>query len=239
MRSGTPSGLPPYPSPEQARIPLALVDDTPDESNPNAMTEAEFAALCDAVTVEFGQDVTLERRGERLAIVDGVHRCRAARLAGMKEVPALVYPPLSEAQFKWLRLSLNKHRGDPNPTAVHEDVRALAELGVGREAIEVAAPLLPEEIDALLGVRDEPPPAAGGGAELPDVPEPTAGTASSPAPGEGRDEAPTLEVPCASRESLAELRALLKRAGRGVGTRGKYRLEATLRKVLQEALGEA
>ena len=232
--------LPRFPAPRQLRVALDLIDDVPGAENPNRLDEADFARLVDAVAVEFGQDVTLMELGNgRYKPVDGVHRCRAARLAGLLEVPALAYPPLSAAQYRWLRLSLNGNRGEPNQPVVHEEVRLLAQEGLGHDLIATAAGLAAEELEALLGAAAEQAGNKGGAPpiDLGSIPDPPAGSLGE-APREGVEEALVLEVPCATAADLAELRDLLKRAGRGTGARGKYRIAATLRRVLRAHVGD-
>lgn len=228
-----------FPAPRLAVISTALLDDTPDEENPNQLSEEDFRGLVEAVTrLDFAQALTLMERPEgRFRIVDGMHRKRAAAIAKRQDLPAVIYPTMPEAQFRALRLALNRWRGDQRMSAVHEDLRLLHEAGVGRDLLFAAAGLPPEELDAVLGLGT----ALGSsgdlldaGGDLPDPDASAAGKAPAAAPSESAT--PIIEIACSSAESHRELRALLLRAGRTSRARGKFKLEATIRAALQAYL---
>jgi ParB family chromosome partitioning protein len=82
------------PRPIQLLVAVADCIDTPADENCNEMSPADFAGLCEAVRrLDFAQAITLRALpGKQYDIVDGNHRLRAARVAGLSELPALVYP---------------------------------------------------------------------------------------------------------------------------------------------------
>jgi hypothetical protein len=84
------------------------------------------------------------------------------------------------------------------------------------------------------------PGADGAGSQLPDLPDPDAGSGSGDAgaPAERSEQSPLLEVNCSTVAGQRELKALLARACKRAGARGKFKLEAGLRWALKEALGE-
>lgn len=228
-----------FPAPHLAVVSTALLDDTPDEENPNQLSEEDFRGLVEAITrLDFAQALTLmERPGGRFRVVDGMHRKRAAAIAKRQDLPAVIYPEMPEAQFRALRLALNRWRGDQRMSAVHEDLRMLHEAGMGRDLLFAAAGLPPEELDAVLGL----------GASLgvtgdllnvdTDLPDPdVSAEGSTPAITPSESTTPGIEIACSSAESCRELRALLQRAGRVSRARGKFKLEAIIRTALQAYL---
>jgi hypothetical protein len=166
------------------------------------------------------------------------HRLRAARVAGLSELPALVYPEsMTDAQLRALRLALNRWRGEPRQDVVAADLKFLHGEGWSREDLYAAAGWDRADMDLLLGVE---PGTDGAGSELPDLPDPDAGSGSGDAgvPAERSEQSPLLEVSCSTAAGQRELKALLARACKRAGARGKFKLEAGLRWALKEALGE-
>jgi ParB/RepB/Spo0J family partition protein len=96
----------------------------PNSWNPNEMTEEEFNLLVEKIKQEgFLTDIHVvpyatDDGTEKFLIIDGEHRTKAAKLLGMKEVPAKV---LVEEKFKdsdvlkCLTSAQNVLRGRPNP----------------------------------------------------------------------------------------------------------------------------
>jgi ParB-like chromosome segregation protein Spo0J len=204
------------------------------------MSSADFAGLCEAVRrLDFAQAITLRALpGKQYDIVDGNHRLRAARVAGLTELPALVYPEsMTDAQLRALRLALNRWRGEPRQDVVAADLKFLHEEGWSREDLYAAAGWDRTDMDLLLGVE---PGTDGAGADLPDLPDPDAGSSSGDAgaTAERSEQSPLLEVSCSTAAGQRELKALLSRACKRAGARGKFKLEAGLRWALKEALGE-
>lgn len=233
-----PSKTPPRPI--QLVVPVADVQETATDANPNEMSSADFAGLCEAVRrLDFAQAITLRALpGKQYDIVDGNHRLRAARVAGLSELPALVYPEsMTDAQLRALRLALNRWRGEPRQDVVAADLKFLHGEGWSREDLYAAAGWDRADMDLLLGVE---PGTDGTGSELPDLPDPDAGNGpgDAGAPAERSEQSPLLEVSCSTAAGQRELKALLARACKRAGARGKFKLEAGLRWALKEALGE-
>lgn len=224
---------PPFPPASSAVVPLHLIDDTPNEENPNQMSDEDFRGLVEAVRgLDFAQAVTLDKLPSgRYRIVDGSHRKRAATLVERESLPALVYDGLGDAQFRALRLALNRWRGELRPHVVQSEVLILHEAGFQREDLFAACGLTSEELDAILA----PPPAAEQLTDDLDLPDPDAdGPARAPAPAE--DAACAVLIPCSSRASHATLMALFKRGKKASGARGKFSLEATATAALRAYL---
>lgn len=226
--------------PVQLTVPIVSVDETDPDSNCNEMSPEDFAGLCQAVQrLDFAQAVTLRARGGgRHDIVDGNHRLRAAKVAGLLELPALVYPEsMTDAQLRALRLALNRWRGEPRQDVVAADLKFLHGEGWSREDLYAAAGWDRTDMDLLLGVE---PGTDGAGSELPDLPDPDegGGAGEGAAPAERSEQSPLLEVSCSTAAGQRELKGLLARACKRAGARGKFKLEAGLRWALKEALGE-
>ncbi|TXH50607.1 MAG: hypothetical protein E6Q97_20245 [Desulfurellales bacterium] len=216
-------------------VAVSAILDTPTDQNPNAMSDEDFRGLVEAVRhLDFAQAVTLDElpSGE-FRIVDGQHRKRAAALVGRETLPALVYKGLDEAQFRSLRLALNRWRGDLRPHVVQEDVLLLHEAGLQREHLFAACGLTHEELDAIL----LPPPAEslGAGDDL-RLPDPEEAPRSAPPAAEGA--ACSITIPCSSPQARKELTSLLTRACKAAGARGKFKLEAALRAALRAYVAE-
>lgn len=227
------------PKPVQLLVPVADIQLTESDENPNHLSDADFRGLCEAISrLDFAQAVTLRKLpGQQLDVVDGNHRVRAARVACITELPALVYPEaMTDAQLRALRLALNRWRGDPRPDVVAADLRFLASEGWDREDLYAAAGWDRGELDLLLGGQKE----GGDDSELPDIPDP-GGSGSAPAeraPREEVTESPELVLTCSTAEGCKELRELLGRAARRAGARGKFRLEKAALWALRRALEE-
>lgn len=229
------------PRPAQLTIPIDSVDETDPDSNCNEMSSEDFAGLCQAVQrLDFAQAITLRARGGgRHDIVDGNHRLRAAKVAGLLELPALVYPEsMTDAQLRALRLALNRWRGDPRPDVVAADLKFLHAEGWDRADLHAAAGWDRADLDLLLG------PEAGSSAsgsllpELPDPDEDGAGGGDGSSGSERVEESPTIEITCSTPAGQRELRGMLARAAKRAGARGKFKLEAAVRWALKAALDE-
>jgi hypothetical protein len=144
---------------------------------------------------------------------------------------------MTDAQLRALRLALNRWRGEPRQDVVAADLRFLHGEGWSREDLYAAAGWDRADMDLLLGVE---PGTDGAGSQLPDLPDPDAGSGSGDAgaPAERSEHSPLLEVSCSTAAGQRELKALLARACKRAGARGKFKLEAGLRWALKEALGE-
>ena len=227
--------------PTQLTVSISDISETLSDDNPNTLSDQDFAGLCEAVSkLDFAQAVTLRRRpGQQFDVVDGNHRLRAARISGLTELPALVYPEsMTDAQLRALRLALNRWRGDPRPDVVAADLKFLHSEGWDRSELYAASGWDRAELDLLLGDglgADEGTGDLTGG--IPD-PDSGGGSGSGAAPSERAEESPSLEIICSTPAATKELRDMLGRAAKRAGARGKYRMEKAIKWALQVALDE-
>lgn len=227
--------------PTQLTISISDVTETPEGENCNQLSDQDFAGLCAAVSkLDFAQAVTLRQRpGQQFDVVDGNHRLRAARVAGLTELPALVYPEsMTDAQLRALRLALNRWRGDPRPDVVAADLKFLHSEGWDRAELYAASGWDRSELDLLLGdgvSGDE----GGAGDLASSLPDPDGGgSGAGTSPSERTEDSPSLEIICSTPAATKELRDLLGRAAKRANARGKYRLEKAVKWALLRALEE-
>lgn len=118
-------------------IPLDQVE--PNPWNPNQMNETEYQAARQSIRLHgFVAPVIVwakRTKGKTYLIIDGEHRCRAARDEGMLSVSAVILQELTVTQAKRLTLSLNLH-GSPDQIALANLLASLKpelgkDLGVG------------------------------------------------------------------------------------------------------------
>lgn len=226
--------------PTQLTISISDVTETPEGENCNQLSDQDFAGLCAAVSkLDFAQAVTLRQRpGQQFDVVDGNHRLRAARVAGLTELPALVYPEaMTDAQLRALRLALNRWRGDPRPDVVAADLKFLHSEGWDRSELYAASGWDRAELDLLLGDglgADE-----GAGDLTGGIPDPdSGGSGAGTSPSERTEDSPSLEIICSTPAATKELRDLMGRAAKRANARGKYRLEKAVKWALLRALEE-
>ena len=108
--NGKPKGI-------MKEIPISQV--FPNSFNPNVMDEKEFNLLVQNVQ-DFGMAVpiTVVEKGDgTYMIIGGEHRWKAARLTGMKTIPAVVYSEeeMNEDQAKFQTMRLNMIHGKIDP----------------------------------------------------------------------------------------------------------------------------
>lgn len=130
-------------------LPLTALTEPP--ANPNSMAPAHFALLVEGIRREGLNTAILARDlgDDRIEIIDGVHRIRAAREAGILEASVYVYPPggCSDAQAAAMQIGFNRLRGDLDLTAV---ARTLAELDMVELDLAVLAGYQDMEAQALI-----------------------------------------------------------------------------------------
>lgn len=98
-------------------IMIKVADITPNEWNPNEMSEEEFSMLLDNISRVGFVDPLLVTKDEDYGtykVVDGEHRYRAALLTGMDKVPAVVVE-LSEEDQRLQTVRMNQIKGEWNP----------------------------------------------------------------------------------------------------------------------------
>jgi ParB family chromosome partitioning protein len=135
------------------QVPLDLIDPSPFQPR-RAFPEATLKELADSIRASgLVQPVLLRRSDGRYQLVAGERRWRAARLAGLPAIPAVVRD-LSEQEALTLSLTENLMREDLNPLEVAHAYNALQErfqlsheeiaerLGVNRSTVTNTVRLL-------------------------------------------------------------------------------------------------
>lgn len=86
----------------------------PNKYNPNLMSKEKFESLVEDFRENgwIGQPVVVN---DRLEIIDGFHRWKAAMALGFKEIPIVKFHPENEEHQKILTIALNSKRGEMNP----------------------------------------------------------------------------------------------------------------------------
>ncbi len=144
-------------------LPLGQID--PNREQPRKrFDQEELERLADSIAaVGVIQPITVYQEGDRYTIIAGERRWRAARLAGLKTIPALVRD-IDRVRRMEIALIENLQRQDLNPIEAAVGVRALMEecgltqeaaskrLGRSRPAIANLLRLLalPESVQAML-----------------------------------------------------------------------------------------
>jgi ParB family chromosome partitioning protein len=155
---------------ETTRAAAGLETVAVDQIDPNpfqprhAFPEASLKELADSIRASgLVQPVLLRRAGERFQLVAGERRWRAARIAGLESVPAVVRD-LSDREALELALTENLLREELNPMEVARGLQTLqskhaltheeiaAHLGISRSAVTNTLRLLglPVEIHVML-----------------------------------------------------------------------------------------
>lgn len=105
-------------------IPTSLIDNNPDQPR-TQFDDEKLNELAQSIKHHgIVQPILLKKQGERYKIVAGERRFRAAKMAGLNEIPALV-KDLSEREIHEIALIENLQRVDLNPI---EEAVAIREL---------------------------------------------------------------------------------------------------------------
>ncbi|MGA7088216.1 MAG: ParB/RepB/Spo0J family partition protein [Candidatus Dormiibacterota bacterium] len=106
-------------------VPIALIDPNPEQPRTN-FDEASLRALSESIQA-FGilQPLVVEANGERFRLVAGERRMRAAQLAGLGRVPAVVRPVGPDREKLEVALVENLQRSD---ISALDEARAFARL---------------------------------------------------------------------------------------------------------------
>ncbi len=155
-----------YNAPEEKdinNVSVYLIDNNSEQPR-KQFDESKLRELADSIE-QHGvvQPIIVRRCGERYTIVAGERRYRAARLAGLNEIPVIVRD-LNEQEVREIALVENLQRENLNPIEEAAAIRALMDehdltqdevskkLGKSRSAVANAVRLLnmPEKIQELL-----------------------------------------------------------------------------------------
>lgn len=117
------------------QIPLYLIDANPDQPR-KQFDEGALRELADSIrTHGVIQPVVLTKRGTRYMVIAGERRLRAARLAGLDYLPAVVRD-YTERQIKEISLIENLQREDLNPIEAAEAIdRLMKEFNCTQEVV--------------------------------------------------------------------------------------------------------
>ncbi len=130
------------PGPGLEAVAVDLIDPNPFQPR-RAFPETGLKELAESIRASgLVQPVLLRRAGERFQLVAGERRWRAARLAGLDAIPAVVRD-LSDREALELALTENLLREDLNPM----------EVARGLDALQSKHALTHEEIAARLGIN--------------------------------------------------------------------------------------
>lgn len=121
---------------------IQVSDIIPNEWNPNEMSEEEFSMLLDNISRVGFIDPLLVIKNEGYGtykVVDGEHRYRAALLAGIEKVPAVIVD-LSEEDQRLQTVRMNQIKGEWNPDKFNKlvnDMMKNQELSIEDAAYEL------------------------------------------------------------------------------------------------------
>lgn len=120
-------------------IPLSKIVPNPEQPR-KVFDESDLQSLADSIKSNgVIVAVTVEETGEDYYILhDGERRVRAARIAGLEEIPAMITPPLNGigVQQRLLRaLVANDQRSDLNPIEQSKAYQRLVGLGLTKEQV--------------------------------------------------------------------------------------------------------
>lgn len=121
-----------------SQIPLDIIDDpaAPMRSNMNDEKLTELSASIQAQGLI--QPISLRKVGERYEVIAGHRRFKAARLAGLVFVPAIVRE-LDEKQTDSMRMHENLYREDINPVDEGRYIRKMIDVhGMGPDELSKA-----------------------------------------------------------------------------------------------------
>lgn len=182
----------------------------PEADNPNKMSDEDFELLVHSIgEVGFLQPILVRASaaGEDLwDVVDGNHRSKAARKAGLKEVSAVEWDGSDEMRVA-LQLGMNRLRGEVNLGMAAHALSTLAEAGWSASQMTLTG-FSTDEIGTLLKSMQT---------DAEDVLAGSIGSADTePAPPETAAGPFTLELKFASAEDMQRAkRALRRKAGKG------------------------
>jgi len=116
--------------------------------NPNVMDPHTFDALVASIKRDgFLQPILVVEENDKLLLIDGVHRTRAAIEAGLVTIPAVIAPDRGRAEI--LRIALNKMRGELDLSEIGRQLQQLLDTGLTNEDLTYTG-FASWEVDALL-----------------------------------------------------------------------------------------
>lgn len=208
---------------EQTIIHVPLTDIIDPDENPNVMEPEQYELLVRAITkAGFLQPILVREplpgelpadqeaaarlgSGRWYRIVDGYHRARAAREAGLMEVPCVVIS-VSEAEASILQIGMNRMRGELDLASVAKIVGALHEEGWTMPDLTLTG-FSEGEVEALLAsVQPDPEELADMGA---------VDATEHPTPEEEETSGGVLEIVFKDRKVMGKASRRLRKLGGG------------------------
>jgi hypothetical protein len=185
------------------------------DSNPNRMDADQFALLVRGISkLGFLQPLLVRPDPDvsgRFIIVDGVHRARAARQAGLTDVSCVVAGNLDEAHAVLAQIGMNRLRGSLDLAQVADSAAHLATMGLDLEELTLSG-FTTRELDDLLRATNQP--------DSPDLLGQPGGSApETSAPGATVERPFGLELTFKTKADLDRVRKSLRKAA-GKNTRG-------------------
>jgi ParB/RepB/Spo0J family partition protein len=135
------------------------IDPSPETRNSRRIyDEHKLAELADSIR-EHGvlQPILVAPVSDRFEVIAGNRRLQAARMAGLKRIPALVRSNVEESRRLLVNLVENAQRVDLSPTERIAAVRQLASVGLGVREIARGTGLSPGTVSRWVRIADNPP----------------------------------------------------------------------------------
>lgn len=132
---------------------------TPDSAQVRRdFNEEELVGLGRSLVAGQLHPILAYRKGDRIIILDGERRWRAARLAGLKSLDVLVVPePKGPGDILLAQLAANLQRADLNPVEKAEGIRrAMTESGATASAVASMLGLSTASVSRLLSLLELP-----------------------------------------------------------------------------------
>lgn len=149
---------PDYPSTNLRTIPLRQISESP--LNPRqTFDELEITSLAASLKSHgLIEPLVVRRRGVPTAyeLIAGARRLRAARLAGLEQVPAIIREDVDDTQARLLMLAENGERENLNPLDLSDAYQALAESGMTQGQIAKAVNRSQPHVSGLLSLQGLP-----------------------------------------------------------------------------------
>ena len=192
--------------PPALRLPIAQL--VPREKNSNHMTSERYALLVKSIsTLGFLQPILVRPLDNgQYEIVDGAHRVKAAKEAGLTEVTAILRDDTSEELAKAAQLGFNAIRGNQNLAEVATVVVDLVDAGWSITDLGLTG-YTEGELDEMVRQANQTSEDVMRGADV---------SAPSNADGDDTDKTYNLDLVFDSKADMTRVRKLLRKlAGKG------------------------
>ena len=126
-------------------------------NNPRTITQAQLNRLCDSIRCNGfweHRPLGVERQGDRLVVLDGNQRLKAARRLKMKTVPVVIYEDLTDAERDDLILRSNINNGEWDTALLQSDFGGVDFETIGLQ-IELPSASLELEQNSHSGSKPE------------------------------------------------------------------------------------